>query len=65
MSRQLTITVSDEVYRSLEAVAGNRTLSELIEELVCPIVAESSLEASYREMSADVERERQAEAWTL
>ena len=63
MSRQLTITVSEEVYQSLRAAAGNRTISELIEELARPVVAESGLEDSYPEMSADLEREREAGAW--
>lgn len=64
MSRQLTITISDEVYQGLQSVAGSRTISELIEELARPIVAESSLEASYREMSLDADREREADEWT-
>ena len=63
MSRQLTLTVSEELYQGLQAAAGNRTMSELIEDLARPIVAESSLEVSYREMSADVERECEANAW--
>ena len=46
MSRQLTITVSEEAYQGLQVAAGNRTMSELIEELARPIVAESSLARS-------------------
>jgi predicted CopG family antitoxin len=64
MSREVTITVSDEVYHGLQAVAGDRTMSELIEELARPVVATASLEASYREMSSDVDREREADEWT-
>jgi predicted CopG family antitoxin len=63
MSHQITITVSDEVYQGLRAVAGGRTISELIEELARPIVAESGLEASYRDMVLDEERERAATEW--
>ena len=54
MPHQITITISDEVYR---------TIREVIEELARPIVAESCLEASYREMSLDKDRERQAAEW--
>ena len=52
MSRELTITVSDEVYHGLQSVAGDRTISELIEELARPVLAESNLEAAYREALA-------------
>lgn len=64
MSHQITITVSDEVYQGLQTAAGSRTISEVIEELARPIVAESSLDASYREMSLDADREREADEWT-
>ena len=64
MSRQLTITVSEEVYQGLQVVVGHRTLSEFIEELARPVVAQASLEAAYREMSLDVEREREAGEWS-
>ena len=63
MSRQITITVSDEVYQGLQSVAGSRTIGELIEELARPIVAETNLEAAYREMSLDQDREREAAEW--
>ena len=64
MSRQLTITVSDEVYLGLQAVAGNRTISEFIVELARTVVAQASLEAAYREMSLDADRERDAGEWS-
>ena len=63
MSHQITITVSDEVYQGLQTVAGNRTIGELIEDLARPIMGETSLEASYREMSMDQDREREAAEW--
>ena len=63
MAHQITITVSDEVYRGLQTAAGRRTISEVIEELARPIVAESHLEAAYREMSLDEDREREASEW--
>jgi predicted CopG family antitoxin len=63
MSHQITITVSDEVYQGLRIVASGRTISEFFEELARPIVNESCLEASYREMALDGEREREAAQW--
>ncbi len=64
MGRQITITVSDEVYQGLQTVAGDRTIGELIEELARPIIIESCLEASYRDMILDEDREREADEWT-
>ena len=63
MAHQITITVSDEVYQGLQTVAGGRTISEFFEELARPIVTESCLEASYRDMILDEEREREAAEW--
>jgi len=64
MSREVTITLSEEVYQGLQTVAGDRTLSEFIEELARPVLVQVSLEAEYREMSLDLDRERQAEEWS-
>ena len=63
MAHQITITVSDEVYQGLQTVAGSRTISEFLEELTRPIVSESRLEAAYRDMILDGEREREATEW--
>ncbi len=63
MAHQITITVSDEVYRGLQKVVGSRTISEFFEELARPIVTESCLESAYREMCLDPERELEAAEW--
>jgi len=63
MSHQITITVSDEVYHGLQTVAGGRTIGEFIEELARPVVTESVLEASYRDMILDSDRECEAVEW--
>lgn len=63
MAHQITITVSDEVYRGLQTVVGSRTISEFFEELARPIVTKSCLESAYREMFLDSEREREAAEW--
>ena len=63
MGHQITIAVSDEVYRGLQTVVGSRTISEFFEELARPIVTESCLDSAYREMLLDAEREREAAGW--
>ena len=63
MPHQITITVSDEVYQGLQTVAGSRTIGEFLEELTRPLVTESCLEAAYRDMILDSEREREATEW--
>ena len=50
-------------YQGLQSAAGGCPISEVIEELARPIVAESCLEDSYREMSLDQDREREATEW--
>ena len=59
MSHKLTITVSDAVYDGLHRRVGRRRISEFIEKLARPHVVTEE-EASYREMAADVFREREA-----
>ncbi len=62
--RKLTITVADEVYRGLHRRVGRGQISSFIEELVRPhVVDDAELEAAYREMAADTEREREALGW--
>lgn len=64
MPREVTITISEEVYRGLEAVAGNRTISQLIEDLTRPLVEQAGLDAAYRQMGEDAAREREAFEWS-
>ncbi len=64
MQRKLTISLADEVYRGLHAKVGRGRISEFIENLVRPhVIAEGELEAAYREMAGDAERERDAAEW--
>ena len=64
MQRKLTITVADEVYRGLHRKVGRGQISRFIEGLVRPhVVEDRELEAAYREMAADREREREALEW--
>jgi predicted CopG family antitoxin len=64
MQRKLTITIDDEVYRGLRQKVGRGNISGFIEDLVRPHVTDDdALLASYREMAADEEREREALEW--
>lgn len=64
MSRRITITLDDELYEGLRQRAGSGDMSALIEDLLRPLVApDAELEAAYREMAADTEREREALEW--
>ena len=64
MHRKLTITLAEEVYQGLHRQVGRGQISSFVEELVRPhVVDEGELEAAYREMAADAEREREALEW--
>ena len=64
MHRKLTITLAEDVYQGLHRQVGRGQISSFIEELVRPLVAaDCELEAAYREMAADAEREREALEW--
>jgi predicted CopG family antitoxin len=61
--RKLTITVDEEVYEGLHRVVGRRRISRFLSELARPHVVPDDLEAGYRAMAADEEREREAIEW--
>ena len=64
MQRKLTITVSDEVYQGLHERIGRGQISRFIEDLIrLHVLDVHELEAAYREMAADDEREREAREW--
>ena len=63
MQRKLTITVDEEVYRGLYRRIGPRKISRFIEDLVRPHVTSQALDAEYKQMAADEEREREALEW--
>jgi predicted CopG family antitoxin len=64
MNRKLTITVSEAVYEGLHRTIGRRHISQFLEKLARPHLLPQDLEAAYREMAADAEREREALAWS-
>jgi len=63
MQRKLTITVDEEVYEGLYRRLGPRKISRFIEDLVRPHVTSQALDAEYKQMAADEEREREALEW--
>ena len=63
MQKKLTITVDEDVYAGLHQVVGRRRISRFLNDLARPHVIASDLEAAYREMAADEEREHEALEW--
>lgn len=61
--RKLTITVSDEVYDGLYAKVGPRHISRFLDALARPHVVDAELDADYRDMAADADRETEALVW--
>lgn len=64
MSHKITISLHDEIYLGLHERIGRGRISQFIEQLVKPYVTKSDLEAAYREMSNDQEREAEADEWS-
>jgi predicted CopG family antitoxin len=63
MQKKLTITLDEDVYAGLHKVVGRRHISQFIEDLVRPHVIAPDLEAAYRVMAEDEERETEALEW--
>ena len=63
MTKKLTITVSEEVYKGLHRVIGRGRISRFLEDLARPHVVKQKLESAYREMAADESREAEALEW--
>ena len=64
MQKKLTITIDEEVYSGLHKVIGPRKISRFVEDLVRPHVVKHDLEAAYKEMSEDLDREKEALEWS-
>ena len=64
MNRKLTIMVSDDLYQGLQRMVGRRRIGQFLEKLARPHVVQQDIEAGYREMAADEEREREAHEWS-
>lgn len=64
MHKKLTITIDEKVYKGLYTTIGEGKISQFIENLVKPHVLHQNLEAAYREMILDHEREHAALDWS-
>ncbi len=64
MQKKLTISIDEQVYHGLHQVIGPGKISKFIEKLVKPHVLVQDLEAAYKEMSEDKEREDEASEWS-
>ncbi len=63
MQKKLTITLDENVYEGLHRVVGRGNISQFIELLVRPHVVQADIEAGYRQMAQDEQREAEAAAW--
>jgi len=63
MTKKLTITVDDEVYRGLHGIVGRRRISRFLNDLARPHVTRRDLEKEYADMAADEDREQEAAEW--
>lgn len=63
--RQLTIMIDEETYRDLHNRVGRDEISSFTEEMLrSRLLASDDVEAGYRAMAADANREREAEEWS-
>jgi hypothetical protein len=63
MHKRMTITLDEAVYDGLYRNVGKRKMSQFIEDLLRPHVSDTVLDAGYRDMAADSEREGEASEW--
>ncbi|MET3106867.1 putative CopG family antitoxin [Oxalobacteraceae bacterium GrIS 2.11] len=64
MQRKMTITIDEEVYAGLHKVIGRGNISQFLESLARPhVLKESTLDAGYRAMALDKQRENEASEW--
>ncbi|WP_204151941.1 addiction module antitoxin [Leptolyngbya sp. CCY15150] len=64
MHKKLTISIDEQVYDGLYAVVGKGGISQFIEDLLRPYVIKDELDAAYKLMAEDQERETEALAWS-
>ena len=63
MHKKLTISIDERVYEGLYKVVGKGSISQFIKNLVRPYVLQDELDAVYKQMAADEEREAEALEW--
>jgi predicted CopG family antitoxin len=63
MHKELTISIDEQVYDGLYKVVGKGAVSQFIEDLLRPYVIQNELDAAYKLMADDEERETEALVW--
>jgi len=63
MHKRMTITLDEAVYDGLYRTVGKRKMSQFIEDLLKPLLLDSSLDGGYKAMASDTLREAQAAEW--
>jgi len=63
MQKKLTINIDEQVYNGLYAVVGKGAISQFIEDLLRPYVIQDELDAAYKLMAEDQDRETEALDW--
>jgi hypothetical protein len=68
MQHEMTITVDDATYQTLRPFVERQRLGELLgnfarSRFAKPAYTDEELEAGYRAMAADAERENEAQVW--
>jgi predicted CopG family antitoxin len=64
MHKKLTISIDERVYDGLYAVIGKGAISQFIEDLLRPHVIKDELDAAYKRMAEDHDRETEALVWS-
>ena len=62
--KKLTITVDDEVYKGLHTVIGRGNISRFLNDMARPHVVLDDIEAGYKAMATNDEREKEAFVWS-
>jgi len=63
MHKRMTITLDADVYDGLNRMVGKRRISQFISDIVRPHVSDRALDAGYRDMAGDVDRQGEAVEW--
>lgn len=63
MTKQLTVTLDEDIYEGLHRLAGPTGVGRFIESLVRPRLPVSTLDGAYEQMAADESREAEASEW--
>jgi len=61
--KKITLMLDAEVYESIKDKVGARKIGAYLSDLARPHVVEDDLEAGYKAMAADEEREKEAQEW--